>query len=180
MNAGEKISGGLVVTGGEGAKLLELTEEVLDEMAGPVGMPVEPALDFAIASGWDDEGFSCGSQGLYNALIGVKGHVGHEHRGCHLRQQRVGAIQIVGLAGRKLESERISQGIDHGVDFGAQSASAAPDRLLFAVFFWAPALCWWARTIVLSIIAYSLSASAANISKSLFQTPLLAHREKRV
>ena len=54
------------------------------------------------------------------------------------------------------------------MDFGAQSAFAAPDRLVFAVFFWAPALCWCARTIVLSIMAYSLSASAANISNIFF------------
>jgi hypothetical protein len=56
------------------------------------------------------------------------------------------------------------------MDFCAQSAFAAPDRLGFAVFFWAPALCWWARTIVLSIMAYSLSASAAKISNIFFQS----------
>jgi len=33
---------------------------------------------------------------------------------------------------------------------------------------------------VLSIMAYSLSASAASISKSFFHTPLLAQRENRV
>ena len=33
---------------------------------------------------------------------------------------------------------------------------------------------------VLSIMAYSLSASAANISNIFFQTPLLAQRENRV
>jgi hypothetical protein len=48
------------------------------------------------------------------------------------------------------------------MDFGAQPLFAAPDRLVFAGFFWAPALCWCARTIVLSIMAYSLSASAAS------------------
>ena len=58
--------------------------------------------------------------------------------------------------------------------------SPPPDRLVFTVFFCAPALCWWARTIVLSIMAYSLSASAAKISNIFFQTPLFAHREKRV
>jgi hypothetical protein len=63
------------------------------------------------------------------------------------------------------------------MDFCAQSAFAAADRLGFAVFFWAPALCWWARTIVLSLMAYSLSASAAKISNIFFQMPLLAQRE---
>jgi hypothetical protein len=62
---------------------------------------------------------------------------------------------------------------------GAQPAFAAPDRLVFARFFWAPALCWCARTIVLSIMAYSLSASAASISNIFFHMPLFAQRENR-
>jgi hypothetical protein len=55
------------------------------------------------------------------------------------------------------EGQRISKCIDHGMDFGAQSAFAAPDRLVFAVFFGAPAVCWCARTMVLSIMAYSMA-----------------------
>jgi hypothetical protein len=39
------------------------------------------------------------------------------------------------------EGKRIAQGIDQRMDFGAQSALATPDRLVLAVFFWAPALC---------------------------------------
>jgi len=30
--------------------------------------------------------------------------------------------------------QRIAKGIDHGMDFRAQSAFAAPDRLVFTVF----------------------------------------------
>ncbi len=78
------------------------------------------------------------------------------------------------------ESKRIAQCIDREMNLCAQPAFAAPDRLIFIVFFWAPALCWWARTIVLSIMAYSLSASAAKISNIFVQTPLLAQRENRV
>src|SRR6266851_120770 len=78
------------------------------------------------------------------------------------------------------ERKRIAQGVDQRMEFGAQSAFAAPDRLVVAVFFWAPALCWCARTIVLSIMAYSLSASAAKISNTFFHTPPLAQRENRV
>src|SRR6266403_5519188 len=84
------------------------------------------------------------------------------------------------LPWRQEEGKRIAQGIDQRMDFGAQSAFAAPDRLVFTLFFWAPALCWCARTIVLSIMAYSLSASAAKISNTFFHTPLLAQRENRV
>jgi hypothetical protein len=47
----------------------------------------------------------------------------------------------MGLARGQEETEWIAQGIDQGMDFGAQSAFAAPDRLVFVVFFGAPALC---------------------------------------
>ena len=58
-----------------------------------------------------------------------------------MRQQRIRALQVMGLTGGQKEGERIAEGVDQGMNFGAQSAFAAPDRLVFAVFFWAPALC---------------------------------------
>src|ERR1700712_5628943 len=70
----------------------------------------------------------------------------------------------------------VAQSVGQDVEFAAQTAFASPDRLIFASFFFAPALCWWARTIVPSIIAYSLSASTANNARMLVQTPRLAQR----
>jgi hypothetical protein len=47
----------------------------------------------------------------------------------------------VSLTRRQQKPQRIAKGIDKGVDLGAQPAFAAPDRFVFARFFWAPALC---------------------------------------
>jgi hypothetical protein len=47
----------------------------------------------------------------------------------------------VGLSCGQQERQRIAQRIDKRMNLGAQPAFAAPDRLLFAVFFCAPALC---------------------------------------
>jgi hypothetical protein len=47
----------------------------------------------------------------------------------------------MGLAWRQQKSQRIAERIDQRVNLGAQPAFAAPDRLVFARFFWAPALC---------------------------------------
>jgi hypothetical protein len=47
----------------------------------------------------------------------------------------------MGLARRQDEVQRIAQRIDKRMNLGAQPAFAAPDRLAFAVFFCAPALC---------------------------------------
>jgi hypothetical protein len=50
-------------------------------------------------------------------------------------------LQIMGLARRQDEVQRIAQRIDKRMNLGAQPTFAAPDRLVFAVFFCAPALC---------------------------------------
>jgi hypothetical protein len=53
----------------------------------------------------------------------------------------VGADQVVSLATREKEIDRIAERIDDRMDLGAQSASRTTDRLVLAVFFLAPALC---------------------------------------
>ena len=157
--------------------LLESGVEVFDEMAGLVHLVVERTPGLAVALGWNDTGLARFVERFDDALVGIEGFVGQQSIGLHVRQQRVGALQIMGLARSQKEAEWIAQGIDQGVDLCAQSASAAPDRLVRrTVFLGAPVACWCARTMVLSIIAYSLSASAASTLNTFSQTPLLAQR----
>src|SRR5437016_12272062 len=161
MDAGEEVSGGLVIAGGNGAVLLELAVEILDEMACLVHFFIESTLVFAIALWRDHQVFSCRAKRFDHPLVGIEGFVCHQSIGLHLRQQRVGPFQVMGLAWSEQEGNRIAQGVDQGMDFGAQPAFAAPDRLVIAVFFWAPSLCWWSCTMVLSIRPCSWAASAA-------------------
>jgi hypothetical protein len=135
MDASEEVSGGLVIAGGNGSVLLELTIEVLHEVARLVQFLVVEALNLSITLGWNDELFSCGEQRLDNAFIGIESLVCQQGVSLHLGQKLVGTLQIMGLPRSQEESQRISEGVDHGMDFGAQSAFAAPDRLIFAVFF---------------------------------------------
>jgi hypothetical protein len=53
----------------------------------------------------------------------------------------VGTDQVVSLTASQKHAGRVSERIDEGVDLGAQSAARAPDGLVIAGFFWAPALC---------------------------------------
>jgi hypothetical protein len=135
MDASEEVSGGLVITGRNGSVLLELTIEVLHEVARLVQFLVVEALNLSITLGWNDELFSCGEQRLDNAFIGIESLVCQQGVSLHLGQKLVGTLQIMGLPRSQEESQRISEGVDHGMDFGAQSAFAASDRLIFAVFF---------------------------------------------
>ncbi len=135
MDCAEEIPGGLVVARGDCAELFESAVEVLDQMARFVGVLVISALDFSVALGWDHRGFSCGAQRLDHPLVSIKGFVGEQGIGRHLRQKGVGALQIVGLARGQKERQRIAQRVDQSMDLGAQPALAAADRLVFAFFF---------------------------------------------
>jgi hypothetical protein len=125
----------------DGAILLEFAEEVFDEVARLVRLFVVVALDLAVALGRDDDRLSPCKQRRDDPRVGIEGLVGQQGLGRHIRQQRVGTFQIVGLARRQEEVQRIAQRIDKRMYLGAQPAFAAPDRLVFAVFFCAPALC---------------------------------------
>jgi hypothetical protein len=141
MDASQKISGGLFISGGDSSEFLELAHEILDQMACFVHLFVESARRLAIALGRDHRGFARRQKGRNYPLIGVEGFISQQDIGFHLWQQRVGTFQIVRLTSGEEERKRIAQCIDHKMDFCAQPAFAAPDRLVFAVFFWAPALC---------------------------------------
>jgi len=104
-----------------------------------------------VGSWRDHRGLAGGRQWLEYARVGVERLVGDQRIGLHLGQQVVRPHQVVRLATGQEEADRVAQGVDQGMDLGAQSATRAANRLVLAGFFWAPALCWWARTMVLSI-----------------------------
>ena len=49
-----------------------------------------------------------------------------------MRQQRVRAEQVMLLSSGQLEGHRVAEGVDHGIDFGAQPAFTVADRLKYA------------------------------------------------
>src|ERR1700704_4072275 len=92
--------------------------------------------------------------------------------------QVLGLEDVVHLAAREDEANWIAQRIHTRADLGAQAAARTPDRLIFAPPF-APAACWWARTMVESMIRYSKSGFSTNAWKIRSQAPFLAQRRKR-
>src|ERR1039458_3893573 len=98
MDRGEKISGGFVITCGDGSELLELAEEILDQMARLVYLLVEGSVDFAVVLCRDQRGFAGRKKRFDDPLVGIEGFVRQQNVGLHLRQQRVGAVQIMSLA----------------------------------------------------------------------------------
>ena len=156
MDGGEKISGELVVARCDCAKMLDGIEESFDQVALAIEHEIATALDKSVDLGRDDRRDPALLKGL-DQPIGVIRLVGEEGLRIDVLQERFCLAEVRGLAWGQREGDGIAQRVDEGVDFGGQTASGAADGLVAAVFFRAPALCWWARTTVASSIMYSLS-----------------------
>ena len=140
MNAGEENLGELVVTRGDGPKMLELVEETLNEIAFAVEGEVARARGFSVGFGWDDWRDRSSVEDA-DEEVGVEGLVGDQSAGIDGFDQRFGTSQIVILARAEHHLNGIAEGVDERVNLGGQSAAGSADGLR-AVFFWAPALCW--------------------------------------
>lgn len=134
VDSGEEISGGFVVAGGDSSELFELTEEILDEVSRFIEVSIKLGRRPTIWQGWDYGRFSGGCQWLADPRVGIVGLVGDQRISGHLRQQRIGADQIVRLPARQPERYRVAEGVDQGMDFGAQPAAAEADRLVVIFF----------------------------------------------
>jgi len=104
-------------------------------------VPIVVARRPAPLPGRDDGGLAGCPQGLEQAFLSIECLVGDQRVRLDLRQQVIGADQVVGFAAGQENVGRVAERIDAGVDLGAQSAARTPDGLIRVAFFWAPALC---------------------------------------
>src|SRR3954447_24287725 len=172
MDGAQEVGGPLVVAGRDRPVLLQLGEEVLDQVARLVEILVVGAGVLAVGLGRGHRRPAGPSEGLEHPLLGIEGLVGDQRVGLEVGQQRVrpGEVVLLPRAGR--DAGRVAERVGQGVDLGAQAAPASTDGLVAGPpFSAAPALCWWARTTVLSIIAYSSSASTARCRNIRAHTP---------
>jgi hypothetical protein len=138
---GQEVSCGFVVAGGDRAELFDFGEEVLDQVACFVEVTIVIPRPSALCPRRDHRGLAGGGQRRDDAFVGVKSLVSDQRVSLHRWQEVIGPDQIMGLPAGQEEAHGIAQRIDQGVDFRAQPAARAPDRLVLAGFFWAPALC---------------------------------------
>jgi len=140
LDCGEEVSGGFVVARGDSSELFEFVEEPFDEVAFLVEGEIARSLVFAIAFRWNHRGDCLALQQL-NKAVGVERLVGDQRVGIDVFDETRRGLQLVHLPLGQREGHGIAQGIDEGVNLGRQSAARAPDRLIFAPFLRAPALC---------------------------------------
>jgi hypothetical protein len=155
--------------------VFELVEEAFD--AVPLSVQREVGFAWVLRTGaWRDDGVRAGLLDGFNKRVAVVSLVGDDVLRWEAFQQRLGLRIVRCLARRQDKAQGIAKAVDGGVDFCRQTTfrTAKGFRLLSPPF--APALCWWARTMVESIITYSKSGSPDSSRNTRSHTPVFDHR----
>ena len=167
----------LLVAHCDSAEFLDLTEEVFDQMAPFVHLEV--AIDGVLSTRFGrNDGDGAPAVEFGAQPIVVEGLVGEQGADDDAGDQRFDADAVVSLTRQQDEARQIAERIDKRDDFGRQTTTRSPDCLILSPPL-APAPCWWTRTIVPSIMAYSKSGSPDNALKRISKTPFTAQRRKR-
>jgi hypothetical protein len=152
MNHSKESVGELVISGGDGAVDLQMSEHPLDAVALPVEQPVMVDFHASVRSAGDD------GSNLPGGKIGTDGvriiaFVREQGVGCPVGQIDQGAIRLAvrSFTGGQVEGERSSEGISQSVKLTAEPAPRATKSASMSPPF-PPAADTSARTVVLSML----------------------------
>lgn len=159
------------------AKMLDFVDKAFDQMA----FPIQPGVVFAQQLGTlvrRNDGLNTPCQQVVNESLRCIASIGNQPLKAKPFQQCLRLRTIVALSSRQTQPQRVAQSIYRDMDFAAKATMTATQRL-FTVFS-APAAQGCARTIVLSIMPFSISASPAQAFNMRSQTPALHQHSKRL
>ena len=140
VKSGEIVAGGLFITCGDAAKVLDDIEEPLDEIALAVEGKIAVSFDLAVRF----RRYHCFDGAPFQAVdkaVTVVTPVAEECCGLDLSRKRFCLCDVVCLSSCQAEHEGISQGVDDGMDFRRQATTRAAYGLVLSPFLRAPALC---------------------------------------
>ena len=140
MQAGEEIARGFFVAGRDASELFEELKETLDEVAFGVESEVAIASDLAVRF-WRDDRLDGSHFEALDEGIGVVALVAEEGFGLHFSRECFSLGDVVDLAARQAERQRVAQGVDDHMDLGGRAAARAAYGLVEPPFLRAPALC---------------------------------------
>ena len=177
MDHGSEACVGFLIAGCDASEGLERAEEVFDQMAPAIDLGVVGNAPCAVGLRRNDGDSSTVIQ-LGADPIDVEGLVGEQRVELDTLDQRLDADAVVALTRQQNEANEIAERVDQRQDLGGQAAARAANGLILSPPF-APVPCWWTRTMVPSMIAYSKSGSADKLAKIRSKVPFKAHRRKR-
>jgi hypothetical protein len=156
------VTGQFIKPGEDTAIVFDFVNEALCQVPLSVQMGIILPPLLTMPAGWDYR-HGTGLPDYLKKGVGVKAPVGDDVITRVPGKQSLSLGNVVALASSKPKAQGVAQSIYTDVDFGAEPAPAAAQRLGFlAPLFWgAPAAQEWARTMVLSRIRFSISGSWA-------------------
>ena len=177
MDKGEEAASELGEPSSNPPILFELLKETFNQVslfveepvAGP-GILVRLGRDAIIGSSSGNELADC-----FGPIGFVRQDDGSFQR--YIRQGRFRFFRIMDIARRQVNVYRIAKTVNDCVNFRRFAASADSDMLLdLAAYrpFFAPALCWCASTLVLSMLISCRSASSPSSSKIFAKSPVFS------
>lgn len=131
--------------------MFEFGEAAFDAIALSVEFFIVSSLLFSVGFGGHDGNRSHGFDVVQDGLAIVT-LVGEHPLGLSLAEQFDGLSAVVDLATGHEEVNRQPQFVGQQMDLGRQTSSGTPQSLVRAPFLRPVAACWWARTMVESII----------------------------
>lgn len=127
--------------------MFEFIEEAFDEVALLVEDGIERAARGGGLAARDDGDGARGGGGIDGAL-GVIALIGEYEAGADAVEQGLDLSDVVALAAGEDDANRQAECVGGDMNLGAQPAFGAAERVSFSPLLGAPALCWWARTMV--------------------------------
>jgi hypothetical protein len=178
MDDGGEAFVGFVGAHGDAFELLELGEEVLDEMAPFVHFDVDRQLLGSTGMLRDDD-LDAPLLEIVDDGVAVEGFVGDQGAEAQSVDQWRHADGVEPVTGQENKAHEIAERVGQRQDLGRQAALGAADGLALSPPF-APWPWRWTLTIVASTMAYSMSGSSEQASKSRRKTSALTQSRYRL
>lgn len=152
-----------IVARGHAAKLFEAAEQAFNRVPLGVTYVVVGSGEAALAAGWN-HGTDAAGRERGHERVGVVAALGDEVGRGQALKRRQGLWGVVALTCAQAQAHGPAAGVGHGVHFGAQPTTAAPEGLR-SVFLRAPLARWWARTVVESTSSVCKASSCCTAAK---------------
>lgn len=130
MNSGQEVSGELVVSGSDTAKVLEPAEAAFDDISAFVGAFVE-AMDNDAVGFVGNDGLGAATNDFAAKVIAVIPFVGQERTHGWRERQNIGRCRDIGiLAWGQMQDNRPAERITQRMDFCRAASTRAADCLI--------------------------------------------------
>ena len=140
MKASEEVSGGFLVARGDAAKVFDVVEEPLDEIAFCIKRIVAVALNLAVRLWWNHNRDAAPFQAV-NKAVRIIPLVGQQGLRRNVGGEPLSLRDVVNLTLGERHLQWIAESVCHDMDFCRQPTARTAYGLIATVFFCAPALC---------------------------------------